>query len=998
MGENVTQQTIYREPQYLDEVELLLGEPTFNDPELQTAVHEDFTSVPEYMLAARSLLYTRALRVIVNMRSQDRAITAANDTSYDAQEWNNRWVLTTKRIAEIAGCYKAEVQPIAQELRMRKRIVDGLDEEGGYDGLGLRRHQEPYQADIIEFLHTGPQRVMVPQPDGTERLELVDGAVVESPTGSGKTVVMASTAKLLGIGRDGRRLLIIVPSSQLVDQFTGQTGDDTFRRFLPGVSVTAYHHREKNPTGSVVVITKRSFLQRFRDGQLDGHEFDITFVDEGHHLTEPTFKQVFHDHVRGPSLLFTATTGYSETKDVKHMFPTHIRHASTLDFIEAGVLNNAQLFMFRVSPEDYVTELRSNTELADIDLKDPSSRAAVGAELSQREVRSFVLEMVRQGRRGMVFCEQGDDSKSARDLADWLNSATNEDGTPIILPDGKRLRAEPVGVFRRKRRHGQTTAEVIDDYNNGNVHVLTTVDTGREGLNADVDFVVVCCVTGSLLRLQQIVGRGTRRSKNFPTTIYAQFYTPYRGTSGGKIRTIYEAFGLEKVEQGVTIGAKRRGERLVRLDPGSLPETLRRAAISIHGLPLSEAKLGLGQEVLVPDHYISLQKVIEGTGYSELRGKYILQHAGYRWRGRAENTPDGGRTFVRYYEPMARDFLLQRNMGLVQNTIGRLALARKEGVSTEFLQSLTARLVEQGLLTLVMGRGANGKRYERYDVAGQEVVRKAIGEIPHQAEGDISFDDLARELQIGSNSLRERAAAVEISATYRRTKSGGMRRLLSASDADRLRAPYQGVVRADPSDMTRARIAILAGGGKLQPQLSQMMNELGVPRGTLKLDANNKLLEHWDKESGEELARQLKAWLAQRRVVLPHGLVPLPSLKHFFHVTDATLKKQLRKDGITTHKIALAKGPKTVCITWAGLARLERVFDERMPGAPHIDYTKLPSDERDTDPERVRYARAVQVVLYGDKRLGLDDAERDMAWDFARKLFPGHEPHRRGSE
>src|SRR6185437_493995 len=106
-------------------------------------------------------------------------------------------------------------------------------------------------------------------------------------------------------GEKPLRALIVVPSQDLVEQLTGKVGDDTFRRFAPGVSVGAYYQKEKNDQADVVVITQDKFVEDFKDGKLNDEEFDFAAIDEAHHLTAPKFLQTFRQHWKGPVIGFT---------------------------------------------------------------------------------------------------------------------------------------------------------------------------------------------------------------------------------------------------------------------------------------------------------------------------------------------------------------------------------------------------------------------------------------------------------------------------------------------------------------------------------------------------------------------------------------------------------------------------------------------------------------------------------------------------------------------
>lgn len=628
-----------RQPQYVEEVEAILRASAFYDEERADALRDNIAVIDPAELGARSLLYARTLRLIAEERHKDRKIARANGA-----EVNDSLRLTHRYLGVIAFRNQETVHEISRQLALINNVERYIAENAD---ASLRPDQAEFLEEIMEFMQSRPKSTVIIDRNTNRTYErYVNGATVVAPTGSGKTAIMAQTAVALGIGevpsaadKKPLRLLIVVPSQDLIEQFTGKSGDNTFGRFAPNMTVSGYYQYEKDASADVVVITKDKFIAEFRDGMLGDQKFDTIMIDEVHRLTEPAFYDTFQTHWNGPVLGFTATPDYSPNKDARKILPHVIEKGEIIPYIKDGILNGAQLFTFAVEPRRFADKM------PEVDLENRAVRRQVGRELLNNYAIDFIKAQLDEGRRGIMFCESGGMAAHARALAERLSQLSIPDGN-----GGQRLViTDVIGAFR-----GKENRSIIDRYHSGEIDILCTTEKGKEGLNGEFDFVIINARVGSFLKLRQMVGRGTRLSKRFPITRYAEFVLPLDEDDESRFYSLTQVFGLDTVEQGYTVadGWQKEGQGSIK----SLPPYLQEICRQIDGKKISEVLITpeVGA-VEVPEGYVSLDEIVAYSGEDESLVANRLNRAGYHSLGQVE-LMHARRKFVRYYEPAAKTY------------------------------------------------------------------------------------------------------------------------------------------------------------------------------------------------------------------------------------------------------------------------------------------------------------------------------------------------------
>lgn len=652
----------YPGPRYVDEVEGLLQVPGFYDEQRAGALYNDFEALAGEELGERQIIYTAALRVIATARADERSMAkAAQKDAFDARDFNDQWTITTGRLQRITAEYASSVGVLARRLAMLNSAEQSIDENlGGTGYMWLYDHQRPYLTDIVGGLQKGPSEVDIPSwyTKTRERYSL-PGILVQGPTGIGKTAIIARTAVSLGIGKPPienagheemqkpRSMLFVTSYQNLVGQLQGKQGNDTFQRLAPGVKVTAFYGREKNNMGDVVATTIETFEKDFSGGWFNGRYFDTLCIDEVHHLTEPQFLQAVVETWDGPTLGFSATPAYSEDKDAGTILKHNVHHGELRDYVDSGDLSNLVIYTGAVYPEDL--EAADQEDLA-IETMTVGELRYFRHKALALAVRDFILPLVVEGRRGLVFCEPGDDSYHARMIRDLLKKTK--------LPDGSTIRAEAKGTFQGASQSDKNS-KITQDFDDGKLDGVVAVEMGREGLDLkEVNFVVVAARVTSKLKLQQIAGRGTRPSEMFPDTILAQFAAVGFGQTHYYDQTFLGVLGYEKVEQAATVRVRTDNAK-TSSKPRPRPvfsDRLLNIFARTTTKELSRIFIADADVAQITEGYIPIHEIVAGTNITEHHARYQLLRAGYVFEGKMESKDGGRPLMVRYYEPNAKTY------------------------------------------------------------------------------------------------------------------------------------------------------------------------------------------------------------------------------------------------------------------------------------------------------------------------------------------------------
>ena len=298
--------------------------------------------------------------------------------------------------------------------------------------------------------------------------------MVQMPTGTGKTHLLASVISDWLKEADHKSVWIVAHRRELVEQI-----EETVARY--GIK----------PTNGFVKVRSIQWLYRHREDVKDERP-SLIVIDEAHHALAETYKELWLRYPDAKKLGMTATSCRLNRKGFTDLFETLITSDSIADFIRQGWL----------SPFDYVS-IRPNSEEQRL-IDGLEKRGADGdfqvkemdAVLNKRPTIERLYESARQyadGKKGIVYAIS---ISHARNIAGYYT----EHGLNAVAIDSKTPTKE------RKR--------LVDGFRLGKIQVLVNVDVFSEGFDCpDVEFIQLARPTLSIAKYVQQVGRGLRKTK-----------------------------------------------------------------------------------------------------------------------------------------------------------------------------------------------------------------------------------------------------------------------------------------------------------------------------------------------------------------------------------------------------------------------------------------------------------------------------------------------------
>lgn len=320
----------------------------------------------------------------------------------------------------------------------------------------------PYQAELLNKVfykwRTSGRRVLL-----------------QSATGSGKTVMLAAAAKRFLDA--GQRVLVVSHTVELVTQAARRTEDLTGHQC--GIIKAGFPNEPHKSLQSGSVQSLRGRLDKVG-------EFDLIIVDECHHTTSTSYVKILNRWPNAFLLGCSATPRRLDKKGFDHLFDCLVTGPSVKQLIKDGYLSPYKLF---AGIEMSTAGVR--TTAGDFNLTDLAA-ANDAIVLSGNLLQSYQQHAA--GHRCIVFAINVAHSKA-------IAQAYNEAGITACHLDGTTPAAE--------------RAAAIEQFKAGNIQVLTNCGLFSEG----VDIPAVGCVqlarpSQSLCWYLQACGRSRRPDPN----------------------------------------------------------------------------------------------------------------------------------------------------------------------------------------------------------------------------------------------------------------------------------------------------------------------------------------------------------------------------------------------------------------------------------------------------------------------------------------------------
>lgn len=420
----------------------------------------------------------------------------------------------------------------AETIRKRLRMVEGVllyeeDQvmESERRGVPLRPHQRASVRAFQDFILHADRTT----PYGGK------SGLIEMPTGTGKTGIFANIASLLKHGEheaEPVKVLVLVPTQTILNQTMGREGERGFGKFAPHLDIGAYYQHEKELDSEVVVMTTSSFNQLQASGALP--HFDAVIVDEAHtvigEVTAHNIETYCQDKI---AIGLTATPEYDEERSAYSLFKHTIDEMSFRHAVTSGKLAPVR---------GHLLEAEADYDHYDLPLDEAQrkhTKRNVELEARIREATKIIENALERGLGVIVRCPAGNDIDIAVEYANFLGNKY------VSTPDNLGHRpvvAEHVGGSH-KRQGVYTKYETFEDFDNGNVDVLTYVKAIGMGWDSPHAKVLInLAPTTSAVEMRQAIGRVMRLIKDSDgKAVIAEVYDFKDKTLGDKQYTCLDA-------------------------------------------------------------------------------------------------------------------------------------------------------------------------------------------------------------------------------------------------------------------------------------------------------------------------------------------------------------------------------------------------------------------------------------------------------------------------
>ena len=305
----------------------------------------------------------------------------------------------------------------------------------------------------------------------SEAFEHHRSVMVQMPTGTGKTMVLAELVKQLMMKDEGVRILIVAHRRELIEQIKA-----TIKRMkMDSRNITVE---------SIQTISRRIATIEFAPS--------LVVIDEAHHALAKTYKMMWETWPDAKFLGLTATPcrlngkGFTDLFDVLVQswdIPTFIKEKwlSTYDFVSIKADSRTQ---------QLISSLKKRGADGDYQVKEMD--AVLNKRPSIERLYNCVMEYA-HNRKGFVYAIN---INHARSIAEYYQSQ----GVNAVAIDSH------TPVKERK--------QLISSFRSGGLQVLVNVDIFSEGFDCpDVEFIQLARPSLSLAKYLQMVGRGLRPSK-----------------------------------------------------------------------------------------------------------------------------------------------------------------------------------------------------------------------------------------------------------------------------------------------------------------------------------------------------------------------------------------------------------------------------------------------------------------------------------------------------
>ena len=339
------------------------------------------------------------------------------------------------------------------------------------------------------------------QKDMAMRIEkafrLYRSVMAQMPTGTGKTVVLASVVESFLGEHPLKSVWIVAHRRELVSQIQ-ETIERVFSNRLAEKEDGSSDNLIEKPLDSSLFTLRSSLIKAMsiqwlaRHYDEIGEEPGMIVIDEAHHALAKTYKEMWDRFPKAKFLGLTATPCRLNGKGFIDLFDVLVQSWSVPEFISKGRLATYDFVSIKSNgvTQRLIDSLQKRG--ADGDYQNKEMDMLLNKRPSiERLYRSF--EEYGKDRKGIVYAINISHAKKIVELY-------QEHGIKAVAIDSNTPAAE---------RQAD-----IEAFKKGDIQVLVNVDIFSEGFDCpDVEFVQLARPTLSLAKYLQMVGRGLRVAK-----------------------------------------------------------------------------------------------------------------------------------------------------------------------------------------------------------------------------------------------------------------------------------------------------------------------------------------------------------------------------------------------------------------------------------------------------------------------------------------------------
>ena len=371
--------------------------------------------------------------------------------------------------------------------------------------------------------------------------------MVQMPTGTGKTHLMAEVVRNTSLYRTGKTradVLVVTHRKELIEQIS-----QTLATF--GMAHGLIVNGKSIDTTQSVQVASIQTLHRHLENIMQ--EFGLVIIDEAHHALARTYRMLWERWPKARFLGLTATPCRLDGSAFTDLFDTLIQSWTIRDFIDRGWLSDFE-YVSASSDSRAMRRVRSLKKRGtDGDYQTKEMAMVLDCPESIEHLYHTYLQFAR-GKKGIVYAI---DREHAWHISDYYGS------------HGVRCAMIDAMIPAQERQ------QIVASYRQQATDVLVNVDIFSEGYDCpEVEFIQLARPTLSLSKYLQQVGRGMRSSEGKTQTIildnvglFLQFGLPTVDRDWQQLFLGKEiGRGVQGMERCVVVDGESQEKELVSLE------------------------------------------------------------------------------------------------------------------------------------------------------------------------------------------------------------------------------------------------------------------------------------------------------------------------------------------------------------------------------------------------------------------------------------------------